>query len=273
MEHEQAAIAAVETPNTIESLLAQLRALGIARGDTLIVHSSMSKLGWVCGREQAVVMALMRAVGRRGTLVMPAHTSDNSDPADWQCPPVPEAWQQTIRDSWPAFDKRGTPTRGMGRIPECFRHFRGVYRSPHPQVSWCAWGRGAWRLVHKHPLTPMLGMASPLGKLYRRNAKVLLLGVGYDHCTCMHLAETLQPNPPMEKNGTHLLAHGRSQWVTFTDVEPDSDRFPAIGVAYEAAGGAVIAGRVGAAESKVLRVQPLVDFADAWLREHPPENA
>ncbi len=83
MSHEKAVIATVERPNTVGSLLAGLCALGVRPGDTLVVHSAMSKLGWVCGREQAVVLALMQAVGRKGLLVMPAHTGDNSDPAQW----------------------------------------------------------------------------------------------------------------------------------------------------------------------------------------------
>ena len=264
-------MSAVGTPNTVCTLLAGLRALGVERGDTLLVHSSMSKLGWVCGREQAVVTALMRAVGRRGLLVMPAHTGDNSDPAKWQLPPVPAAWVETIREQMPAFDRRMSATRGMGRIAECFRSCRGVRRSPHPHVSWCAWGRGAWRLVRRHPLTPMFGMQSPLGTLYRRNAKVLLLGVGYDHCTCMHLAETMQPHPAMEHNGARMRVHGKSDWVWFDDVAMDSDRFPEIGAAYEADGGALVRGKLGAADCRVLPVQPLVDYAEAWLRAHPPE--
>lgn len=269
---EEAVIAAVRQPNTVESLLSGLRALGVAPGDTLVVHSSMSSMGWVCGREQAVVTALMRAVGRGGLLVMPAHTGDNSDPARWECPPVPAEWVETIRAQMPAFDKRMSVTRCMGRIPECFRSCRGVRRSPHPQVSWCAWGRGAWRLVRRHPLVPMMGMASPLGKLYRRNAKVLLLGVGYDHCTCMHLAETMQPAPRTERLGARMRVRGKSQWVWYTDVMVDSDRFPQIGADYEADGGEVVAGKLGAADCKVLRVKPLVDFTRQWLLEHPPEN-
>ncbi len=185
---------------------------------------------------------------------------------------MPEGWWETIRAEQPAYDPRGSATRAMGRIPECFRACKGVKRSPHPQVSWCAWGRGAGRLVRRHALTPAMGMESPLGKLYRRNAKVLLLGVGYDHCTCMHLAETMQEHPAMERNGARMLVRGRSRWVWFDDVALDSDRFPEIGAAYEAQGGEVALGKLGAAECKVLRARPLIDFATAWLREHPARD-
>jgi len=265
-------IALVETPVTEADLLAGLRTLGICAGDTLIVHSSMSRLGWVCGREAAVVNALIRAVGRNGTLVMPAHSGDNSEPSDWCNPPVPQSWFQTIRDTMPAYNRRVTPTRSMGRIAECFRTYPGTRRSAHPHVSWCARGPFAWWLLRGHTLgKPCFGTQSPLGRLYRRNAKVLLLGVGYGNCTALHMAETLCPDTPKMRVAAAVKAHGRRVWKSWEEIVFDSDRFPALGEAYEQAGGTVTAGLLGAAPCKVVRVKPLVDFGVTWLKEHPPE--
>lgn len=263
---EMDTISMVETPATEISLLNDLRALGIRRGDTLIVHSAMSKMGWVCGREVAVVAALLRAVGPMGLVVMPAHSGDNSEPSDWQNPPVPQSWQSVIRETMPAYRRRVTPTRCMGRIAECFRTWPGTRRSAHPHVSWCARGFGAAWLLRGHRYgKPCLGMGSPLGRLYRRNAKVLLLGVGYDNCTALHLAEALYTGTPQSMVGAAVRVRGRRVWQSWREMEMDSDRFPDIGAAYEAAGGQVTPGKVGAAQCKVVRVKPLVDFGAQWL--------
>ncbi|SDN03097.1 Aminoglycoside 3-N-acetyltransferase [Paenibacillus sp. yr247] len=49
--------------NTVDSLYNDLLKLGVRNGDILLVHSSLSSLGWVCGGAQAVLMALKQAVG------------------------------------------------------------------------------------------------------------------------------------------------------------------------------------------------------------------
>ena len=86
-----------ESPLTRRSLARTLRACGLARGQVVLVHSSMSKLGWIVGGAEVVILALLDVIGQEGTLMMPTHTSDNSDPARWENPPVPEAWWPVIR--------------------------------------------------------------------------------------------------------------------------------------------------------------------------------
>lgn len=85
-------------PNTVSSLCEEFVELGVERGMVLLVHSSLSALGWVCGGAVAVVRALERVLGEEGTLVMPTHSGDLSDPSEWRHPAVPKVWWQMIRD-------------------------------------------------------------------------------------------------------------------------------------------------------------------------------
>ncbi len=72
---ESKVVEKTKTPATIESLQTDLRALGIRPGIVVLVHSSLSAMGWVCGGSVAVVTALQKVLGSTGTLVMPAHSS------------------------------------------------------------------------------------------------------------------------------------------------------------------------------------------------------
>lgn len=260
-------------PATEDSILGDLRSLGLAAGDTVIVHSSLSRVGWVCGGAVALIRALQRAVTARGCLVMPAHSGDLSDPAIWENPPVPEAWWPIIREGMPGFDRRRTPTRGIGVAPELFRTWPGVLRSRHPELSFCAWGRGKRRMT-RWPLPgagydDALGERSPLGELYAAEAKVLLLGVGYDNNTSLHLAEyrASYGKKKRESRGAPVMERGGRRWLEYSDIEYDTEDFPAIGAAFESEGRARI-GTIGAAPSRLMAVRELVDFAAAWMERN-----
>jgi len=264
---ESLIIARSGEPITARRIADDLRKLGVREGDVVLVHSSLSALGWVCGGPQTAVQAMLAAVGESGTLVMPAHSGDWSDPAEWENPPVPERWIAKIREEMPAFDPALTPTRGMGRIAELFRTFPGTVRSNHPQVSFCANGQEAHRIVAEHPLTPQLGDGSPLGELYASGAKVLLLGVGYDSCTSLHLAEARWTGMPRKEMGAAIFENGRRLWKTFEDYAYDSGDFAAIGDGFERRG-TVRRGEVGIAECRLFGVKEAVDFAEEWLPAH-----
>ena len=262
---EAVAIDRVEEPNTVSSLVSDLRALGVSEGDTLLVHSSLRELGWVCGGAQAVVDALQSVVTDAGTLVLPTHTGQYTDPAAWSNPPVPDAWIDPIREQMPPFRPAVTPTRGMGAIPECFRRYPGVIRSRHPTVSFAAWGAGAEAIVADHGFDDGLGEPSPLARLYEQDADVLLLGVGHESNTSLHLAEyrTAGPERPVEERAP-ILEDGDRVFVEFTELETDTTDFPDLGADFERQVGCA-SGLVGAAGAKLLPQPALVDFAVEWF--------
>ncbi len=266
---EESLVAGTPAPRTRASLAQDFARLGLARGDLVLMHASLSSLGWVAGGAPAVLLALMDVLGDTGTLVVPTQTGDNSDPEDWSRPPVPEDWWPVIRAEMPAYDPAITPSRGMGRIPEALRTWPGARRSAHPQVSFAALGPLAAEVTRDHPFDDGLGERSPLGLLYRRGAKVLLLGVGYDSATAIHLAEYRVPGVPRDTFGAAALVGPERRWVTYRDVEHlDSDElFPALGEGYERLH-PVVSGQVGSARARLLPMRDLVDFAEIWIARH-----
>lgn len=253
-----------DRPETRTSLAVDLSVLGVEPGDTVLLHSSLRSLGWVCGGAVAVVQALLDALGPGGTLVVPTQTMGNADPRHWTKPPVPEAWWPVIRDNMPAFDPRITPSVGIGAIGETVRTWPGAVRSNHPHASFAAVGPAAAELMSEHRLDSHLGEHSPLGALERTGARVLLLGVGFESCTAFHLAEYRVPAPTGEYGGAVLTAAGR-RWITYTDVATDSDDFGALGAAFELTGD-VVTGSVGMAESRLFPADKAIAFAVEWMR-------
>jgi len=251
---------------TVQSLAADLRTLGVRPGDVLLTHSSYKSVGVVAGGPQAVVQALLDVLGPAGTLVVPTHTSENTDPATWQHPPVPEQWWEPIRRQAPGFDPARTPaSRWMGRLAELVRTWPGALRSNHPHVSFAAVGARAAEIVAGHRLDDALGESSPLGAVYRLKGKVLLLGCGHDSNTSLHLAEWRQSNPPRHETGASIRqSDGPGRWVTWTDVHEDEEDFDVIGAQFDATGSVRI-GRVGKSPARLMPQRELVDFGTAWI--------
>lgn len=257
-------------PATVGSMADDMRRLGVRPGMTLIVHSSLSSLGWVVGRAQAVVMALAEAVGEDGTLVMPTQSGDWSDPSLWQHPAVPEEWWPIIREHTPAFDPELTPTRGMGTIVDTFRMWSGTHRSAHPQLSFAARGPLAERLLAGHSLCDGMGERSPLARLYDSDGFVLLLGVGHGNNTSLHLAEYRADYPSKETReyASAILTDGARQWTAYLDINFDSDDFADIGRSFDDVTGLVRHGKVGQADAQLMPQRALVDYAVRWMEEH-----
>lgn len=259
-------------PSTVASLAEQFAACGLQPGQTVIMHSALSSLGWVVGGPVAVIQALLRVVGTSGTLMMPTQTWQNLDPASgvYQAEGIPEVWYPIIREQLPAYDPAITPSIGMGLIAELFRTWPGARRSNHPTRSFAALGPRAELLIAEHPLTDVFGPASPLGQLYDLDGHILIIGLDHGSNTSLHLAEHLATYPGKRyvQESSAVVVNGMREWITYLspDLMQDGD-FAALGDAYEVEHG-IPRQTVGTATVRFLKQRPLVDWAVAWLERN-----
>lgn len=260
-----------DDPVTPDRIASDLADLGVETGDTLLVHSSLSSLGWVTGGEPAVVDALMETVTPEGTLVMPTHSTQYSDPEGWQNPPVPDDWEETIRIERPPYRPDVTPTWNVGAIPECFRTYPEAHRSRHPTYSFAAWGEDAEKIVADHPYENGLGEESPLAEVYDRDGEILLLGTGFDTNTSFHLAEhRADRDQEISTHETTVLGDdGDPERITLEHLSYDADDFAEAGSDFEEARPeAVTDGAVGPADAKLVSQRAAVDYAADWFEQN-----
>ena len=266
---EEDVIRRTGTPLTVASLSARLRECGLESGQTVLVHLAMSKLGWVVGGAEAVVLAMLGAVGKDGTIMMAAHSTGNTEPSTWNALPLPESWWRAFRANRPAFDPRRTPTSGMGVVPELFRTRPGAIRSDHPTYSFSARGPNAANLTGNHTLDAEMGDRAPLGKLYELDGHVLLLGVGHGNNTSLHLAESRAdfPGKTFVPMGSAMRMNGKQEWITYEAQDFDTEDFERIGMVFDRAHGIDVR-HINEAEVRFFRQRPLVDFAVERMERH-----
>ncbi len=246
-----------------------LNAVGVRTGQTLMVHTSLSSLGFVCGGAQVMIEALEESVGPDGTIMMPAQSWKNLDPSagvHWE---EPEEWWQAIRDNWPAYNKDITPTNTMGAVAEMFRKWPGALRSDHPARSVAALGQHAAYLTSDHDLSNIFGEGSPVGKLYELDANVLLIGVGYDKNTSLHLADVRAeyPGKHFVSESSAVLENEQRVWKTYQTLYVDGEDFEKIGEDFEMQY-SVQKSVLGNGTLRLMRQRDLVDFAVEWIEKN-----
>ncbi len=176
----------------------QLRTLGVRSGSVLVVHTSFRAVGPVEDGPAGLIEALSAVLGPSGTLVMPSMSgSRRSEP----------------------YHPAQTPTRNMGVVAETFWRLPGVRRSDHPTSSFAARGPEAEAITAPEPLTPSHGPDSPIGRVHQLGGCVLLLGVGQDSNTTIHLGESLAGVPYRTPKWTTMLVDGRPQRVVFSQID------------------------------------------------------
>ena len=249
-----------------QDILNALKEIGLKQGLSVMVHTSLSSLGFVCGGAQIVIESLLETVGIDGTIIMPTQSWKNLDPSTGVHWEEPKEWYDIIRENWPAYDKDITPTNTMGSVAEMFRKWKGTLRSDHPARSVAAWGKYASYITENHDLSNIFGEGSPLSKLYDLDGYVLLIGVGYDKNTSLHLAD-VRANYPSKHNcieHSAILENGKRLWKSYETLFVDGEDFDQIGKAFEE-NYTVKKVTLGNGTITLIKQRELVDFAVKWI--------
>ena len=147
-----------------------LKAVGVKNGMQMIVHTSMASFGEFEGGAQRYCKELQKAIGKDGTLMMPAFN------------------QYDMSDTDGVFDWKNTTSK-VGAAPECFRKMAGVVRSLDPTHSVCVWGKDNVRFVQHHHQLPTMHQNSPIGLLEQADGYCLMVGC-HTAVTFRHVVET-----------------------------------------------------------------------------------
>lgn len=208
------------TPITKEVLIHKFSQLGIKQGDTLLVHASLSSLGYVVGGAEDLFLALRDVIGEQGTIVVPSQTVEISDPASWQYTPVPEEWHDVIRNAMPAYSKELSYSKAMGAFSQFIGILPDSIRSNHPMYSFTAIGKKASEIIEQDSLDFPFGDKSPLGRLYSIGAKILMIGTDFETNTSLHLAEN-RLNRAVIQERSKILTKDGEKWISFKNSELD----------------------------------------------------
>lgn len=256
---------------TRESLASDLAELGLASGDTVMVHAAFSRVGVVLGGPDALVDAFEDVIGPRGTIVSYQDWEVGLDIWD-SGGAVPDHLKPHV----PPFDPlNARPSRDHGILAAIIGTRRGVRRSRNPGAAVAAIGSRSEELTRDHPLDDGYGFGSPFAALVAVGGKVAMIGAPLDTMTLLHHAEAIAHVPG--KKGVRreypLLAEdGSTHWTwieEFDTADPVVDGLPgdyfATVVEDFLATGSGRRGYVGDADSVVVDADAVTEFAIEWL--------
>lgn len=235
------------------TLTTQLRRLGVEEASVLLVHTSYRAVRPVQGGPAGLIEALREALGPRGTLVMPSWGGDDDAP----------------------FDPAATPvTPDLGVVADTFWRLPGGVRSAQ-FFAFAAAGPDAARITADPLPLPPHAPPSPVGRVHELNGQILLLGVGHDSNTTLHLAELLAGVPyRVPRYCTVLGEDGRPVRVDYGENDHCCRRF-ALADEWLRARGQQREGQVGHATARLMRSRDVVAVAreqlarDSFIFLHP----
>ncbi|MCD4650173.1 MAG: AAC(3) family N-acetyltransferase [Candidatus Cloacimonetes bacterium] len=155
--------------------------LQITYGDTLIVHTSLSRFQLTNALPEDVYYVLQKCVGAKGNILMPTFI------------PV-----KHLLSTEPYY--AGNVPGHNGLINELFRMEPSVLCSTHPWKPIAVWGADAQELISEHHLSERaFDKHSPYYKAMALGAKIIGIGTSFQYLSFAHVIEDVHPElfPPI----------------------------------------------------------------------------
>jgi aminoglycoside 3-N-acetyltransferase len=219
---------------TQTQLTHQILDLGIKPNGVLLVHCAFSKVKPVENGAIDLISALQNAIGEDGTLVMPSMTNDDDHP----------------------FDPKNTDCIGMGIVAHIFWQMPNTLRSDNPH-AFSARGPKADQITAPHPIDIPHGLDSPVGRIYELDGQVLLLGVGQDSNTTIHLAEHLAGVRYRHEKYVTILDNGQYKKINYLEIDHCCQKFNLVDQWLEEEG-LLLQGAIGNAKARLMNSRDIV---------------
>jgi aminoglycoside 3-N-acetyltransferase len=195
-----------------EELANGFRALGIGRGDTLMVHASVRAVGEIAGGPDQIHLGIKDALTSDGTLVMYASCPAYYDEVGRGHLTADQ--ERELLEKLPAFDAlTARSPRENGTLVEFLRTYPGSMVNPHV-ARFVVWGKQAGHLISRQPWNYAFGHDSVLDRFVHLDGKILLLGCDHDNVTFLHYAEHIVdvPGKRIAKYKVPVDEDGRREW-------------------------------------------------------------
>lgn len=250
------------------------RELGVAEGDTVMLHASVRSVGPVAGGPDQIHLALKEALTSEGTLMMYASCPDHYDEVGRGHLSADE--ERELLEKLPAFDPlTARSARDNGALVELFRTWPGTRVNAHV-ARFAVWGRQASHLISSQPWKYAYGRGSALERFVHLGGRILLLGSDHDAVTFLHYAEHIldAPGKVVAKYRTPILEDGQrvfrdgEEFDTSERAHPNwPDRFfgRIVDTHLERTGNR--GGRVGDAHACLIESPGLLEFALQIMKE------
>lgn len=219
-----------------------LHDLGVRPGSVLLVHTAFSKVRPIEGGPRGLILALTEVLGPEGTLVMPSMSDDDDH----------------------VFDPATTACTSMGIVADTFWRLPGVLRSDSPH-AFAAQGPAAADITAPHPVDFPHGPDSPVGRVHDLDGLVMLLGVGHDGNTTVHLGEALAGVRYRSRKQVAVLRDGAPTSIPYREIDHCCQRFSLVDEWLDAAR-VQRRGTVGHAAARLTRSRAIVDVVTAQVR-------